>query len=37
MKGHSDKPLEEILPGFRQFLDGIRLKEENARAFGAIK
>jgi hypothetical protein len=37
MKGYSAKPLDEILPGFRQFLDSIRMREESARAFGVIK
>jgi hypothetical protein len=37
MKGYLAKPPDEILLGFRQFLDGIRMKEEDARTFGAIK
>jgi hypothetical protein len=36
MRGRPVKPLEQALPEFRQFLGGIRLREENERAFRAV-
>ena len=37
MKDRPVKPLEEVLPGFRQFLGSVRMREENVQAFGAKK
>jgi hypothetical protein len=37
MKGYPVKPLEEALPGFRQFLICIRMYKENVKAFKAAE